>query len=50
MVSRPDLIFVVSEIAGFYTKRLFQTTDGRKAESRMGKEEANQDLKWKRKM
>ena len=48
-MSRPDSIFVVSEIIGFYTKTLFQTTDGRKAESRMYEEEANQDLKLKRK-
>ena len=33
----------------FYTKQLFQTTDGGKAKSRMGEVEANLDLKLKRK-
>ena len=33
----------------FYTCGLFQTTDRRKAKSKMGEEEANQDLTGKRK-
>ena len=55
-VMTDDSIFVVSErcrvveIIGFYTSQLFQTMDRRKAESKMGKEEANQDLTWKRKI
>ena len=32
----------------FYTNGQFQTTDRRKAKSKMGEEEANQDLTWKR--
>ena len=32
-------------VTGLYTQRLFQTSDGRMAESRMGEEEAYRDLK-----
>ena len=32
----------------FYTNGQFQTTDRRKAKSKRGEEEANQDLTWKR--
>ena len=38
----------VVEIIGFKTNGLFQTTDRRKAKSKRGEEEANQDLTWKR--
>ena len=38
-------IDVLSESSVLYTKRLFQTADGRMAESRMGEEEACRDLK-----
>ena len=49
-MSRPDIltIIVVSEIVGFNTHGLFQTTDRREAESSMGEEEAKQDLTWER--
>ena len=39
----------VVEIIGFNTNGQFQTTDRRKAKSKMGEEEANQDLTGKRK-
>ena len=41
-MSRP-LLF--QSIAGLYTQRPFQTSDGRMAESRMDEEEAYHDLK-----
>ena len=40
----------VVDIIGFNTNGPFQTTDRRKAKSKMGEEEANQDLTGKRKM
>ena len=39
------MIDVLSESSVLYTKRPFQTTDGRMAESRMGEDKACRDLK-----